>query len=52
MGQKVRLKATQEESFWEPIFADSDFKEFIKKQYQFGVGGATINMEEIANGEL
>ena len=53
MGQKVRMKATQEESFWEPIFANSDFKEFIKKQYQFGVGGVTtIDMEEIANGEL
>ena len=28
---KVREAGTLEESFWEPIFADTDFKDFIKK---------------------
>ena len=44
---KVREAGTLEESFWEPIFKDTDFKEFIKKQYSIGYT-APVDMEEIA----
>lgn len=51
VGQKVRLKDTLEAEFWEPVFRDTDFKEFIKKQYQLGYGAEPeIDMEAIANG--
>ena len=33
---RVRYDATLEPSFWDPIFANTDFKEFIKKQYSIG----------------
>ena len=36
VGGKVRQDATLQKSFWDPIFADTDFKEFIKKQYSIG----------------
>lgn len=45
---KVREAGTLEESFWSPIFADTDFKEFIKKQYSIG-HTAPVEMEEIAD---
>tara|TARA_B100000902_G_scaffold78469_1_gene83170 strand:- start:973 stop:2001 length:1029 start_codon:yes stop_codon:yes gene_type:complete len=45
---KVREAGTLEESFWEPIFADTDFKEFIKKQYSIG-HTAPVEMEEIVD---
>ena len=45
---KVREAGTLEESFWEPIFTDTDFKEFIKKQYSIG-HTAPVEMEEIAD---
>ena len=44
---KVREAGTLEESFWEPIFSNTDFKEFIKKQYSIGYT-APVDMEEIA----
>lgn len=33
---KKRAKDTKSAEFWEPIFNDTDFKEFLKKQYQIG----------------
>ena len=36
IGAKVRYDQTLEESFWKPIFENSDFKEFLKKQYAIG----------------
>lgn len=33
---KKREKDTKSEEFWAPIFAETDFKEFLKKQYQIG----------------
>jgi len=36
LSGKVRAEATTTKSFWEPIFNNTDFKEFLKKQYQIG----------------
>jgi RecA/RadA recombinase len=36
IGAKVRQAATSEKEFWEPVFNKTDFKEFLKKQYQIG----------------
>lgn len=36
VGPKVRYDVTNDKSFWDPIFSDTDFKEFLKKQYQIG----------------
>ena len=46
VGAKVRLDTTFDKSFWDPIFTDTDFKEFLKKQYQIGHAGM-VSMEEI-----
>ena len=34
---KVRKDVTLTEEFWAPIFAETDFKDFLKKQYQIGL---------------
>jgi len=34
--KKVRQAETLKESFWRPIFANSDFKDFLKKRYEVG----------------
>lgn len=36
VGPKVRQAVTSEKEFWEPVFNKTDFKEFLKKQYQIG----------------
>tara|TARA_R110000823_G_scaffold12573_23_gene42297 strand:+ start:2080 stop:3075 length:996 start_codon:yes stop_codon:yes gene_type:complete len=36
VGPKVRQAVTSEKEFWDPVFAGTDFKEFLKKQYQIG----------------
>lgn len=36
IGQKVRLDDTLNKSFWDPIFDQTDFKDFLKKQYSIG----------------
>ena len=36
VGPKVRYDQTLEKEFWDPIFAETDFKEFLKKQYSIG----------------
>ena len=45
-GPKVRYDQTLEHEFWEPIFAETDFKEFIKKQYTIG-HKEQVSMDEI-----
>ena len=46
VGQKVRYDQTLEKEFWDPIFADTDFKEFLKKQYSIG-HQSLVDMDEI-----
>ena len=36
LDPKVRAAQTLEKEFWEPIFASTDFKKFIKGHYQIG----------------
>ena len=43
---KVREKQTLEEEFWSPIFADTDFDQYLREAYQIG-GKATL--EDIEN---
>ena len=43
---KVREAQTLEEEFWKPIFADTDFKDYLTDVYKIG-GKATIDFEEI-----
>ena len=45
-GPKVRYDQTLEKEFWDPIFAETDFKEFIKKQYTIG-HKEQVSMDEI-----
>jgi len=47
---KVREKDTLQKEFWEPVFAETDFKEFIKSQYSIGLA-QKVDMDEIANAE-
>ena len=44
---KVREAQTLEEEFWKPIFADTNFKDYLTDVYKIG-GKATIDFEEIA----
>jgi RecA/RadA recombinase len=46
VGPKVRYDVTNDKSFWDPIFADTDFKEFLKKQYQIGFQ-SLVSMDDI-----
>ena len=46
VGPKVRHDATLDQSFWDPIFTDTDFKEFLKKQYTIG-HREQVSMDEI-----
>ena len=34
--KKVRQAETLKESFWKPIFANTDFKEYLKRKYEIG----------------
>lgn len=43
---KVREKDTLTEEFWKPILEETDFKDFIKKQYQIGAE-SVVSMDEI-----
>ena len=43
---KYRAKDTLTEEFWKPIFENTDFKEFLKKQYQIG-HESLVNMDDI-----
>jgi len=46
VGSKVRYDITNDKSFWDPIFANTDFKEFLKKQYQIG-HQSLVSMDDI-----
>ena len=46
VGPKVRHDVTYDKSFWDPVFADTDFKEFLKKQYSIG-HQSLVDMDEI-----
>jgi RecA/RadA recombinase len=46
VGPKVRYDVTNDKSFWDPIFANTDFKEFLKKQYQIGFQ-SLVSMDDI-----
>lgn len=43
---KVREAETLTKEFWDPIFTDTDFKEFMKKQYSIGYT-EQVSMDEI-----
>ena len=45
---KQREAATLTEEFWNPIFAETDFKEFIKAQYSIGKA-QQVDMDEIVD---
>ena len=46
VGTKVREKDTNTAEFWEPIFKDTNFKEFVKQGYQIGGKLATIDFAD------
>lgn len=46
VGSKVRYETTLEKEFWDPIFANTDFKEFLKKQYSIG-HQSLVSMDDI-----
>lgn len=46
IGGKVRYDQTLEKEFWDPIFAETDFKDFLKKQYSIG-HQSLVDMDEI-----
>ena len=46
VGSKVREKETLKEEFWSPIFAESDFKEFVKQAYTIG-HKSMLNFDEL-----
>ena len=46
VGSKVRHDQTLEKEFWDPIFNNTDFKEFVKKQYTIGYQ-SMVSMDEI-----
>ena len=48
VGAKVRYDATLEKEFWDPIFAETDFKEFLKKQYSIG-HQSLVDMDDIVD---
>ena len=46
VGGKVRYDTTLDKSFWDPIFTQTDFKDFLKKQYSIG-HQSLVSMDEI-----
>ena len=46
IGAKVRYDTTLGKSFWDPIFAETDFKTFLNKQYSIG-HQSLVDMDEI-----
>ena len=49
--KKVRQAGTLEKEFWDPIFLNTDFKDFIKKQFTIGYK-SDIDMDEILEMEV
>lgn len=50
VGAKVRQADTLDESFWTPVFEETNFSEFIEKQYKIGYS-QLVSMEEIVQEE-
>jgi RecA/RadA recombinase len=50
IGQKYRQKDTLTEEFWRPIIDNTDFKDFIQKQYSIG-HQSMVDMDEIVENE-
>lgn len=50
LSGKVRMDATLEKDFWDPIMGKTDFKEFVKKQYSIGYEDQ-VQMDEIVESE-
>jgi len=48
---KTREAGTLEKEFWDPIFLNTDFKDFIKKQFTIGYK-SDIDMDEILEMEI
>lgn len=48
---KVREKDTLNEQFWKPILEQTDFKQFIKKQYS-ATQDSPVNMDDIVEEQL
>lgn len=46
IGAKVRHEQTLEKDFWDPIFIETDFKDFVKKQYSIG-HQSLVSMDDI-----
>jgi len=46
VGAKVRYDQTLEKEFWDPVFDNTDFKEFVKKQYTIGYQ-SMVSMDDI-----
>jgi len=47
---KVRLADTLKEEFWKPVFEETDFADFLKKQYSIGLA-QQIDMDAIVDAE-
>ena len=48
LESKVREAATLEEDFWKPIFAETDFADFLKQAYQIGGNASLEDIEDAA----
>jgi hypothetical protein len=46
--KKVRQSETLTKEFWEPVFGNTDFAEFIKSQYSIGLA-SKVDMDEIVD---
>jgi len=51
LSGKVREAATIEKEFWDPVFENTDFKEFVKKQYTIGYQ-SLVDMDEVLEDEI
>lgn len=47
---KVRLKDTFTDEFWEPIWAETDFKDFLHSQYSIGKK-SLVDIDEVLNAD-
>ena len=48
VGPKVRHDVTNDKSFWDPVFAETDFKDFLMKQYKIGYR-SVVDMDDIVD---
>jgi RecA/RadA recombinase len=50
VGGKVRYDQTLDKEFWDSVFTETDFKEFLKKQYSIGYQ-SLVDMDDIVDNE-